>query len=186
MKKTQLLNPKLLSSIAFLWALTGVSEALAQTSAQEFLDTAQKAAVRTAACQADADDLASEAALRFLKSRRPDSEPPSSRGYIVQSVRNVQREWLRKTNRTRPVGASEEAESLEGSVVGLSTPVSNPSRQAQFQELFEALSPGELEVLALMEEGLGERDIARETGESRYRVRNTIERIRKQAEKLVT
>ncbi len=177
---TKAMQKRLLTGLAFFWAVGGAGGAFARASADEFLRATQAIASRAAVCAADADDLASEVTLRYLKSRRKGTSPtPTSRSYLFRSIHNIQREWFRKLKRVQVVPEVLEDERTE--FLGLSTPYSDPSRSAEYREFLDSLTPEEHRVVQCLGEGSSEREIAIETGASRYRVRETIESLRARA-----
>lgn len=174
------LRNKVLSGFACLWAVGGVATASGEEAAGEFLRVAATAAARVASCAADADDLASEAALRFLKAKdRDDGYLHLSRRYIKRCVDSAQRDGFRKQGRLQVVPELEDVD--EVARAAMLTGKDDPSQGLALEEFVRSLPTEEREILELMTQGSSEREICAVRSESRHRIRQRIAHIRTKA-----
>ena len=170
-------NLKLLPELVGLLALLGTAHA--DTGASEVLRLANVAASRVTTCQATADDLGAEAAMRFLRTHRGVPEGDSNpAGYIRRIVDNLRRDWLRRESR---VLAFSEIDAPHLELAAGTSSRGDPAEAAEVAEFVAGLEPHEREILELMIEGLGEREIALGTGNTRHGVRAMMRGIRAHA-----
>ena len=166
----------LLQTLAVLAAATAPAHAEAP---HELLDTARRAAHAVSPCRATADDLASEVTLRLWSRHRDVVERGDFRSYVDASVRNAWRDHLRK----RRVASftdlpSDDADAAPDPI--LPAPDEAPP-SAVLEEFRENLEPADREVLAHLEAGHADRQIALDLGRTRHWVRTSVQRIRRQA-----
>lgn len=172
-------NRTLLPELVSLLALLGTARADAGTEASEVLRIANEAASRVTTCPATADDLGAEATMRFLRTRRGWRAGESGQaGYVRRTVDNVRRDWLRRCGR---VQAFSDIDASRLELAERSDGRGNPAEAAEVAEFVARLKPDERRVLELLIEGLGEREIAVRTGNTRHAVRALMRRIRGQA-----
>jgi len=136
----------------------------------------------------DAEDIAQQALIRLL---RQDPRPPNPDAWITMTT-----QWLvldlRKANRRRArpaaagdvaeidVGGREAVERFVADGVPASYPVDADAVDRIWHQLEQRLSPRELEVLALVVEGVAYDEIAGQVGyKNADTVKVTVNRIRK-------
>jgi len=180
------LTLKLLSSLAAAIAAGSPAAALPEAQALELLSTARTVAERLTDCPATADDLVGETARKIVERRPGLVGAEGWRGYVRQAVRNAYRDELRRGGRRRITSLEDDGDQgdpLDRIAVetGSAGAFAEELAVEEFRESFDAL---EREVLELLVEGLSDRAIAEQLGQTRHAVRKSVERIRREAERV--
>ena len=167
----------LLSTLAVLAATAG--DALAV----EFLDTANRSAAPLSRCEATAGDLVGNVALRLWSRHRDVLEGGNFRPYVEASIRNAWRDEIARSRRTPVLSDLQCSESASEPVfpAPITPATDDVAAVAVVNEFRNLLSPSDLEVLAHLESGRTDREIARLTNRTRHQIRVSVARIRRQA-----
>lgn len=170
-------NKNLLSALAVL-AVTSADHA-----AVELLATASRLARTLGRCESTADDLVGDTALKFWSRHQDVLEQGNFKSYLETSVRN---RWRDKLRAPRTTAFSELQELPEPSAETLAFPDRTGGQDdalslATVDEFRSSLTPKESEVLAHLESGRTDREIAKEMNHTRYWVRGTVQRLRQKA-----